>query len=172
MGLRRRARNRDRNRRRRKSTRRPGPCVASSGAAIPANVGSHKRAFDPYPLVRNYEDRAGMARSIRVQLVNDDFDFAAFEAAPEYAKVQPASNFVDEVIASLTAGHTEAAGAYSPWRKVDNVLRFRNGEVTVWAGINGHGKSLIASQVALFLQRQKQRVLIASFEMRPVATLR
>jgi twinkle protein len=42
----------------------------------------------------------------------------------------------------------------------------------VWAGINGHGKSLLTGQVVLGLMAQKQRCMIASFEMKPVVTLK
>jgi len=41
--------------------------------------------------------------------------------------------------------------------------------VTVWAGINGHGKSLVTSQVATHLMREKP-CLIASLEMPIAAT--
>ena len=47
----------------------------------------------------------------------------------------------------------------------------RPSEVSVWAGINGHGKSLLLGQVVLSLAQQEQRCLIASFEMRPEITL-
>jgi twinkle protein len=39
--------------------------------------------------------------------------------------------------------------------------------VSLWAGINGHGKSMFLSQVVLDLCYQAERVMVASFEMKP-----
>lgn len=50
-------------------------------------------------------------------------------------------------------------------------LRFRAGEVTLWGGISGHGKSLITGQVAMQLVLAKQKIGIASFEMSTAMTL-
>lgn len=44
---------------------------------------------------------------------------------------------------------------------------FRPGEVTVWAGESGSGKSMLMGQIALSLISQGARVAIASFEMQP-----
>jgi twinkle protein len=62
-------------------------------------------------------------------------------------------------------------GAQLPWPKTQHSIRLRAGEVSLWPGINGHGKSLLTSQVALDLVAQDQRVVIASLEMWPVKTL-
>jgi twinkle protein len=62
-------------------------------------------------------------------------------------------------------------GASLPWTKTHHTIRLRPGEVSLWPGINGHGKSLLTSQVALDLVAQDQRVVIASLEMWPVKTL-
>ena len=50
-------------------------------------------------------------------------------------------------------------------------LQFRPGEVTIWGGINGHGKSLLTGQLAVALMAQGQRSCIMSFEMTPARTL-
>lgn len=46
-------------------------------------------------------------------------------------------------------------------------FEFRGGEVTVWTGINGHGKSLLVGQVQLGLMCQGERVCVFSGEMKP-----
>lgn len=46
-------------------------------------------------------------------------------------------------------------------------FEFRPGEYTVWTGINGHGKSLMLSQVELGLMQQQQRVMVFSGELTP-----
>jgi twinkle protein len=58
-----------------------------------------------------------------------------------------------------------------PWRKTHAQIQFRPGEVTVWGGANGQGKSLVTGQIALSLCSQGEKVCIASFEMKPLKTL-
>ena len=58
-----------------------------------------------------------------------------------------------------------------PWPKTEHSFRFRPGEVTLYAGSNGGGKSLITGQIALGLIKQKQKICIQSFEMKPKRTL-
>ena len=50
-------------------------------------------------------------------------------------------------------------------------LRFRDGELTIWAGENGVGKSLLMGELALQFVAAHQRTLIMSFEMTPARTL-
>lgn len=59
-----------------------------------------------------------------------------------------------------------------PWVKTAPTIRLRSGEVSLWPGINGHGKSLLTTQVALDLIAQDRRVVIASLEMPPVKSLK
>jgi twinkle protein len=58
-----------------------------------------------------------------------------------------------------------------PWEKTHAGFKFRPGEVTLYAGGNGGGKSLVTGQIAMGLIKQKQKVMIASFEMKPKRTL-
>lgn len=53
------------------------------------------------------------------------------------------------------------AGKECPW------FEFRPGEYTCWTGINGHGKSLMLSQVELCLMEQGERVMVFSGELTP-----
>ncbi|HKS76810.1 MAG TPA: toprim domain-containing protein [Terriglobales bacterium] len=46
-------------------------------------------------------------------------------------------------------------------------FEFRNGELTIWTGYNGHGKSLLLNQVLLGLMTQDERVCVFSGEMKP-----
>ncbi|MDQ1346412.1 MAG: hypothetical protein QG586_1944 [Pseudomonadota bacterium] len=57
-----------------------------------------------------------------------------------------------------------------PWEKAHQI-RFRPGEVTLWHGINGHGKSALTTQVAAWLAIRDRRSCIASFEMLPERTI-
>lgn len=55
-------------------------------------------------------------------------------------------------------------GMRMPWSDIDDKVRLRVGEISVWAGINGHKKSTIMNQVAVHIAQQAP-VGIASFEM-------
>ena len=44
--------------------------------------------------------------------------------------------------------------------------------MTLWSGQNGHGKSLMTSQIALSLIGQEQKICMASFEMKPVTSIK
>lgn len=46
-------------------------------------------------------------------------------------------------------------------------FEFRHGELTVWTGYNGHGKSLLLNQVLVGLMAQGERVCVFSGEMTP-----
>lgn len=101
----------------------------------------------------------------------DDIDFAAYmrETNPK-VKVRAASLFA----ADLKAAFADVRGPRKPRMfstKLRDAIEFRPGEVTCWAGYNGHRKSMFTGQVALDLCVQRQRVLMASFEMQPARTI-
>ena len=108
-----------------------------------------------------------------VKLLRDneiDFDEWSMLDA-ETAKVRPASDWSQDVIDHFSMPG-DAQGAMLPWSITHNRIRLRLGELSVWAGVNGHGKSMLLSHVTLDLMvRQSETVCIASLEMRPLATL-
>lgn len=107
-----------------------------------------------------------------MQLIEpDDIDFESYVRETEaQQKVKPASLFVDEMLARLFTPGLEREN-FLPWAKARELFQFRPGEVTLWAGINGHGKSLVTGQCSLSLMGQRERVCIASFEMKPSKTV-
>ena len=56
------------------------------------------------------------------------------------------------------------------WERVSDTIKLRMGEVSLWAGVTGHGKSLLLGQVMAW-QLKKHKIMIASFEMRPYQTV-
>ena len=58
-------------------------------------------------------------------------------------------------------------GYHSPWDKVNGKILFRPDELSVWTGINGHGKSQFLGQIILHAMRQNARVCMASLELKP-----
>jgi twinkle protein len=106
-----------------------------------------------------------------MNLLPDDIDFEAYLQATEIqVKVIPAEYFIADLKTNLV-DHKEGKKVTLPWVKTEPFFHFRPGEVTIWAGQNGHGKSMVTTQVALGLIQQKQKVCIASFEMKPVTTM-
>lgn len=104
-------------------------------------------------------------------IYEDEIDFAAFERETDaQQKVKPASMWIAELIDRIRNPVKEVR-AVMPWRKTHSMVQFRPGEVTVWGGANGNGKSLVTGQVALSLCAQGEKVCIASFEMKPAKTL-
>jgi twinkle protein len=106
-----------------------------------------------------------------MQLIRDSIDLSEFmgDAEPDHA-VNPASHWLDGVIDHFYKP-AEAPLTRLGWRKTHADFQFRSGEVTLWAGINGHGKSQMVGQVALDLMLQSERVCMASLEMHPVRTM-
>lgn len=101
----------------------------------------------------------------------DSMDFSVYLRSTEArTNVRPASMWIDEIKARLR-NHGAEKKVYLPWDKTRDVFDLRPGEVTLWAGQNGHGKSLLTSQVALSLLGQGQKCCIASFEMKPATTV-
>jgi twinkle protein len=104
-------------------------------------------------------------------IIRDDIDFSAYMASTEAAhRVISAGAYVDEVI-DYFHGDTALRGVVTPWAKTHNLLRFREHEVTLWSGMNGHGKSLALGQTCMGFIEQGQKVCIASMEMKPMVTL-
>ena len=101
----------------------------------------------------------------------DDIDFDYYMRETEaHEKVRSAGVFVDDVIAYFWP-EGGPVGSRLPWAKTHENIIFRPGEVTLWGGINGHGKSLVLGQMSLGFLTQGHKVCIASFEMRPSVTL-
>lgn len=101
----------------------------------------------------------------------DDIDFAAYlKATDSHQKVKEAEVYLEEILEDTFNPKHEALITL-PWEKTREEFVFRKGEVTLYAGSNGGGKSLITGQIALHLIRQKEKVCIASFEMKPKRSL-
>jgi twinkle protein len=71
--------------------------------------------------------------------------------------------FEDAIVAEMTRVDE---GPRLPWKKTHDRLRLRPGELSVWAGINGHGKSQIASQIVAYQASHDVRCCVASMEWR------
>jgi twinkle protein len=98
----------------------------------------------------------------------DAVSFEGFEDVVEVSRLRRASSY-DLRTEFRPLDGTRAPSMIST--KLRGGLEFRRGEVTCWTGYNGHRKSIFSGQIGLDLITQRKRVLIASFEMLPGATL-
>lgn len=106
-----------------------------------------------------------------MNVIDDTIDFDAYLRGPdEAAHVKPASSWLDEVLEAFKRP-AFLSGSALPWEKTSGFMRVRRGELTIWPGMNGHGKSLIVGQVMLGLLSQGEKVCIASMEMKPHETM-
>lgn len=107
------------------------------------------------------------------ELIPDDIDWNAYARETEVrVKVRKASIYADQLRAQFAqrpAGAKREPHMFST--KLRGLIEFRPGEVTVWAGYNGHRKSMLTGQMALDLCVQRERTLMASLEMQPHRTL-
>lgn len=85
-------------------------------------------------------------------------------------KIRHVTDYLDEIEDYIENGHV-ITGAKLPFNKTHNLFRFRDGEVTLWTGYNGHKKSMLLGFAALQFMKEQQKVCIASFEMKPLSTI-
>ena len=86
-------------------------------------------------------------------------------------QVKEKSIFEDEIKDYFKNRHLGIEGDKLPWQKLDQLVGLRPSELTIWAGENGSGKSLILGQLKLSLLKAHKTVLTASLEMTPTKTL-
>lgn len=104
-------------------------------------------------------------------ITDDDIDWELYERQTEAKQqVKSAKLYVQQIIDRARSPKVDKS-PLMPWGKTHHLIQFRRGEVTVWGGENGSGKSLVTGQVGLSLCAQNEKVGIASFEMKPVKTL-
>ncbi len=121
----------------------------------------------------NVQERAkALDEARKVRLIKpEEVDVEKYLHAHDLTnKVREVSGLLDELRAEI-ANPVKEVTQTMPWPKTEHSFRFRPGEVTLYAGSNGGGKSLITGQIALGLIKQKQKICIQSFEMKPQRTL-
>ena len=118
-----------------------------------------------------------------------DFDAYFDEQQADTARVRPASTLADAVVerfhGSGAAHHWQPLG----WAKTVGAFDLRPGELTLWTGVNGHGKTTFLSHVMLNVMRSAETVgagpaagaapagrmagtvCLASLEMPPAASM-
>jgi len=94
---------------------------------------------------------------------------AAAQIEPE--DLRTPNSYVDEVVAMFADGHLDTAGVELPWPAWRDKVRLRSAELSIWTGINSHGKSDVLGHVLLHLVKQGERACLFSGEMKPTMVL-
>lgn len=102
-------------------------------------------------------------------LINFETYLQEHERKEHEGKLRHVSEFIPAALERLRVG-VHSFGDPMPWDRTQSKFRFRPSEVTIWAGTNGSGKSLVMGQCALTLS-QITKVGIASFEMPADSTI-
>jgi twinkle protein len=102
-----------------------------------------------------------------------DFD-GAIQDAKSYdpEELRSARDFMEGVKALFYPDHNAIKDPCLQLSEQMDWFHFRKGELTVWTGYNGHGKSLLLSQVLLGLMSQGERVVQFSGELTPERQLK
>ena len=104
-------------------------------------------------------------------IIDDTMDFTLYmKETEEKTKVKSSRLYLGQLKDSLRLKQL-VKQIFLPWQKTQESFSFRKGEVTLWSGQNGHGKSMLVTEVAISLMAQGEKVCIASFEMKPYVTL-
>lgn len=82
-------------------------------------------------------------------------------------ELKPAQAYVDQVISEFYPPDGCEIGIDPPWEKACGKILFRPDELSIWTGINGHGKSMFLGQIILHAMRHGALICIASLELKP-----
>ena len=104
-------------------------------------------------------------------LLPDKTDYAEIHRQSQSRRIIiNARDFEYDLAERAASGHV-VQGAKLPWVKTKDDVGLVAGDLSIWAGINGHGKSTLLLQVCNHLIAQGEPVCIASLEMPIVETL-
>lgn len=79
------------------------------------------------------------------------------------SELRDVGEFEDEIWAEYSR---KDCGLTLPWKKTHEDVRLRPGETSIWAGVNGHGKSTLLSFITAGMAANGVRCCVASMEYR------
>lgn len=106
------------------------------------------------------------------EFINDSIDFSKYLLETDHKQQVKLATAYLPAMKQRMRDMAKERRLFMPWLKTRENFYFRPGELTVYAGQNGHGKSLVSAQIALHLMSQGEKVCMASFEMKPTQTIR
>lgn len=132
---------------------------------------------------REVANRLGLERCkiVRFDGAKDANDYLQSGACGEDFDhcIRSAQTFDPEELRSISDFWTGVKALFYPARdaitnpmlafcgKAETWFEFRPGELTVWTGYNGHGKSLMLNQILIGVMQQGERICVFSGEMLP-----
>jgi len=98
------------------------------------------------------------------------------EAVAAAKRIEPTDlrtplSYIDEVLAMFEGAPVSETGATLPWPSMLDRVRLRPSELSLWTGINGHGKSDLLGHVMVDLIKQGERICVFSGEIKPKVLL-
>jgi twinkle protein len=125
---------------------------------------------------REIAERLGLHRCVRVTLPKKDLNDCLLEGDDVAAirgtgkgydpdELKCATEYREDILKELFNSEEDTRGFAPLLRGFDRKFRFRDAELIILNGINGHGKSQLAGQFSLDAMAQSKRVCIASMEM-------
>lgn len=86
-------------------------------------------------------------------------------------ELRRASEYMQQVLDRFYPPDAVSLGYESGWDKSKDKILFRPAELSVWTGINGHGKTQFLGHLMLNQMKRHARVCIASLELKPAVLL-
>lgn len=131
-------------------------------------------------------NRLGRHRCLRVRMPRKDGNACLVEGVPQAemdALIAQASwfdeeglrlpaDFIDKVTGLFWPKEGQHVGYRTPYAKLGHKLLFRPGEVTIWTGDSGAGKTQILNDCVVDWIEQGGRTCLSSLEMHPKFTLK
>lgn len=105
-----------------------------------------------------------LQNGVTIEEIKKCFDLAE---VLDPVELKRADSFVDQVIQEFYPVDNHHVGYKLPWQKTHGKVLLAPDELSVWTGINGHGKSQMLGQVILECMQQGAKVCIASLELKP-----
>ena len=99
-----------------------------------------------------------------------DTEILSFIGKQESQEIGSLDAYTDRLTHQISHGHG-LVGDMLPWSKTHNAVRLGKGQLSVWSGINGSGKTLMTTMLMASLMAQGKKIMIASMEMKPEETL-
>jgi twinkle protein len=104
--------------------------------------------------------------------IPENIDFAEYLKSTEHTTTIVHSSAFLEHLQESYRPKDRGKRVYMPWEKTKKLFHFRPGEVTIWAGESGQGKSLVMNQVLMSLLSQENKICLASLELTAAETFK
>jgi len=105
-----------------------------------------------------------LQNNVSVEEIKKCFDLAKILDPDELKR---ADSFLEQVIQEIYPASDTHLGYTLPWNKTQGRILLAPDELSVWTGINGHGKSQMLGQIILGCIKQGAKLCIASLELKP-----